>query len=212
MKKSKTKVTNGANVFKKYKKIFICLAVLIVAIGGFVALKLSMAAPFDGWQRLRVVNVATQQIGHREWDPQVLAYSENNNENWCADFVSWVYATAGYPLPGGSVAYKRSAWRIPRVYNRDPSAPNLRDIFIFTGTYKTKESGYVPAPGDVIIFARAGVSHTGIVENTTPASKSSPVVVNTIEGNTANQVARRSYSINDAKIDGYGTIIDLKRW
>ena len=46
-----------------------------------------MAAPFDGWQRLRVVNVATQQIGHREWDPQVLAYSENNNENWCGTLL-----------------------------------------------------------------------------------------------------------------------------
>lgn len=94
MKKSKTKA-NRTNLIKKYKKLFIGLAVLIVAIGGFVALKLSMAAPFDGWQRLRVVNVATQQIGHREWDAQILAYSENNNENWCADFVSWVYATAG---------------------------------------------------------------------------------------------------------------------
>ncbi len=212
MKKSKRKASSKSSIVRKNKKLFYCLAVLIVAIGGFVALKLSMAAPFDGWQRVRIVNVATQQIGHREWDSQVLAYSEGNREDWCADFVSWVYATAGYPLPGGSVAHKRSAWRIPLVYTRFSGTPNLRDIFVFAGTYKTKESRYVPGPGDVVIFARAGASHTGIVEKTTPASKSSPATIHTIEGNAGNQVARRSYSINDARIDGYGTIIDLKRW
>lgn len=53
-----------------------------------------------------------------------------------------------------------------------------------------------PQEGDQIFFS--GYSHTGIVESVQGGN------VITIEGNTSDQVARRSYSVSSASIDGYG--------
>lgn len=65
-------------------------------------------------------------------------------------------------------------------------------------TYHAKD----PKPGDQIFFSTAhsksNVSHTGLVEKV-DGSK-----VYTIEGNTSDQVARRSYYLSDNYIVGYG--------
>lgn len=53
-----------------------------------------------------------------------------------------------------------------------------------------------PKPGDQIFFD--DYSHTGIVE------KIVGNVITTIEGNTSDQVARRTYSVGSRSIDGYG--------
>ena len=57
-----------------------------------------------------------------------------------------------------------------------------------------------PEPGDQIFFTYASgeVSHTGIVESVNSGT------VTTIEGNTSDQVARRSYSRSSNNIYGYG--------
>ena len=57
-----------------------------------------------------------------------------------------------------------------------------------------------PQPGDQIFFSykQGEYSHTGLVECV------SPFTVTTIEGNTSDMVARRSYNKNDSKIIGYG--------
>lgn len=66
------------------------------------------------------------------------------------------------------------------------------------GRYHAKD----PKPGDQIFFSTAhsksNVSHTGLVEKV-DGSK-----VYTIEGNTSDQVARRSYYLSDNYIVGYG--------
>lgn len=58
-----------------------------------------------------------------------------------------------------------------------------------------------PCVGDQIFFSYNlnEYSHTGLVE-----SVSSTTII-TIEGNTSNMIARRSYNINDSHIIGYGT-------
>ena len=53
-----------------------------------------------------------------------------------------------------------------------------------------------PKPGDQIFFN--DYAHTGIVEKIVGG------VITTIEGNTSNMVARRTYSIGSGAIDGYG--------
>lgn len=53
-----------------------------------------------------------------------------------------------------------------------------------------------PQPGDQIFFD--DYAHTGIVEKIVGG------VITTIEGNTSNMVARRTYSVNSRSIDGYG--------
>ena len=57
-----------------------------------------------------------------------------------------------------------------------------------------------PQPGDQIFFTYAPgeISHTGIVEKVEGGT------VTTIEGNTSDMVARRSYAIGDSRIAGYG--------
>lgn len=57
-----------------------------------------------------------------------------------------------------------------------------------------------PEPGDQIFFTyQAGeVSHTGIVETVSGGT------VTTIEGNTSDMVARRSYAVGSSAIYGYG--------
>ena len=65
-----------------------------------------------------------------------------------------------------------------------------------------QEPGYVPAPGGIIFFdwEQDGVSdHVGIVEYVKDG------VVHTVEGNTSNSVARRSYPLGSGVIVGYGT-------
>ncbi|MEI6481534.1 MAG: CHAP domain-containing protein [Candidatus Saccharibacteria bacterium] len=206
MSKKRSKLLKKRNTWFNNKKI-IAIIVVIVALVGVLALRLSSAATYDGWQRIRILNTAVSQIGNKEWEPQVMKYSEQHNENWCADFVSWVYWQSGYQFivptsPG------RSNWRIPLVYKQVSGVPNLRDYLKIYGAYKTKESGYLPAPGDIVIFARQGRSHTGIIERAErPASKNENWIY-TIEGNTSTQnVDRRSYPLSDATIDGYGTIL-----
>ena len=68
--------------------------------------------------------------------------------------------------------------------------------------YKQKGQFFTSNPqvGDQIFFGTSidNCIHTGLVEKV-DASK-----VYTIEGNTSNQCARRSYALNSAKIVGYG--------
>ena len=70
------------------------------------------------------------------------------------------------------------------------------------GYYKNKGQFHTsgPKPGDQIFFgtSQSNSTHTGIVEKVT-AQK-----VFTIEGNTSDQVARRSYSLTNSRILGYG--------
>lgn len=66
-----------------------------------------------------------------------------------------------------------------------------------------KQAGHwvsYPQPGDQIFFSYAAgeYSHTGIVESVANG------MVNTIEGNTSDMVARRSYPLSSGSIVGYG--------
>jgi hypothetical protein len=50
-------------------------------------------------------------------------------------------------------------------------------------------SGYVPKPGDLIVFNE----HIGVVENVLPNGQ-----IQTIEGNSSDQVSRRTHGPGDA--------------
>ena len=61
--------------------------------------------------------------------------------------------------------------------------------------------GYTLAAGDIIFFDwgnNGTIDHVGIVESVSGGT------VNTIEGNSGDKVARRSYSIGSSNIYGYG--------
>jgi hypothetical protein len=72
----------------------------------------------------------------------------NTNEEWCADFVSYVYQEAGYPFTNG----ERNGW----------DEYNANNIQYMGFTIHPIGSGYVPQPGDVAYFDYPG-GHVEIV-------------------------------------------------
>ena len=116
---------------------------------------------------------------------------KKNGFAWCDMFVDWCMLTAfGYA----------DALRLLCQPERSAGAGCTYSLM-----YYEKQSRYHakdPKPGDQIFFSTAhsksNVSHTGLVEKV-DGSK-----VYTIEGNTSDQVAHRSYYLSDSYIVGYG--------
>ncbi len=80
-------------------------------------------------------------------------YTDGNAyEEWCADFVSYVYKESGQPFTNGERG--TNGWD---EYN----ANNIRYMGF---SYHAADSGYVPQPGDVAYFDYAG-GHVEIVES-----------------------------------------------
>ena len=105
---------------------------------------------------------------------------------WCAVFVTWCadqcdYLTSGI-LPRFSSCTAGIRWFQERELWQD--------------------AGYIPEPGDLIFFdwEEDGVyDHVGIVEFVEDGR------VHTIEGNSDDQLRRKSYGVNSEVIVGYGT-------
>jgi hypothetical protein len=82
-----------------------------------------------------------------------LKYSQGRKEEWCADFASWVYNQATYPLQDSP------SWNIAYV-------PNIQAVGEQGGKFHwhTKSSNYTPKPGDLAIH---GANHVNIYISTT---------------------------------------------
>lgn len=111
-----------------------------------------------------------------------------NGYAWCDCFVDWCFITAyGY----------ENALRLLC----QPEGSCGAGCTFSLGYYRNKGQFHQsnPQPGDQIFFGNSTEStHTGIVERVENGT------VYTIEGNTSDQVARRSYSLSDGSILGYG--------
>lgn len=83
------------------------------------------------------------QILEREYElnPSGTKYSEDIEEPWCADFVSWVYKEADVPLENPNSGY----WRIPGTYT-------LREYYEQTGRFRPSDSNYMPKFGDTMLY------------------------------------------------------------
>lgn len=144
-----------------------------------------------------LVAIAQSQLGHAE-EPlgcncgaSIQPYlGSSSSEQWCADFVSWVYMTAHRPFTGGA----DGGWRLAGV-------AGLREWFSTQPgqAFYLRGGGDLPQPGDVIIFA--GDEHTGLVET------ADALTINTIEGNRSDSVSRGSYDMNDGSIVGWGRMM-----
>lgn len=118
--------------------------------------------------------------------PNFYNYPKNGYE-WCDIFVDWCFIKAF-----GEADAKRLLCQ--------PDKSCGAGCSFSKGYYQSKgRISKTPAIGAQIFFkVNGGVNHTGIVTGYDNA------YVYTIEGNTDNMVARRTYSLNDAKIDSYG--------
>lgn len=178
----------------------------------FTRLGGSSAGGCGGLSNIDVVRVAQIEIGVSEDNPgtdcdcgAALKYQgDTGPEDWCADFVSWVYMTAGHPFDGGFDGNPTigRGWRLPGVNQ-------LRTWMIERGTYEEHVThSYADAlPGDVVIFGAGEGDHTGIVEVVEGADTPDTAddVLRTIEGNQADSVVRRQYRAGDAYVAGWGT-------
>lgn len=105
---------------------------------------------------------------------------------WCAVFAWWCLSQAGEGDSAGGAFSSCSLW-----------IARLREL----GQY-TARSAHTPKMGDLIFFRSAGVSrasdHVGLVLDVRGGR------VYTVEGNSSERVALRSYALTDTYIVGYG--------
>ena len=131
-----------------------------------------------------IVQVALTQEGN-EGDTYWSWYGFDSRVEWCACFVSWCAQQCGYLESG--------------VIPKFSLCSDGVDWFHARGQFQ--DASYVPAAGDIIFFDWGNdgtIDHVGIVESVTNG------VVNTIEGNSGDICARRSYSMGSDAIYGYG--------
>ncbi len=132
-----------------------------------------------------IVNVAASQIGNVGGQPYWSWYGFSGRVEWCACFVSWCADQCGYIDAG----------IIPK-FSYVPDG-----VAYFQSKGQWQDGSYTPKPGDIIFFTWGGdgsADHVGFVENVTDGT------VNTIEGNTTDSCARRSYPLGGYMILGYG--------
>jgi hypothetical protein len=146
-----------------------------------------------GLSDVDIVRIAQEQLGLGEdpdgcnCGPQIAKFlGSSPAEQWCADFVSWVYNEAGHPFSGGV----DGGWRLPGV-------SGMRSWLAANGIWHDRGAGDKPRPGDVVIFRDD--DHVGIVEFLDGTT------ARTIEGNTSNHVGRRIYA-------DYSTNPELLGW
>ena len=99
---------------------------------------------------------------------------------WCAYFASWVAAQNGTPLGESGQGFAR-----------------VDDVYAWaerTGRAVPAGPGVQPKPGDLIIWDE----HMGIVDSVAPDG-----TIKTIEGNSSDSVAQRSYGADGGGALGY---------
>ena len=144
-----------------------------------------------GDQATDLVEVARTQVGYHEGTNNYTKYNVwfgslngyGYNYAWCQTFVAWCANQAGIPTS-----------MIPRV----SGTVSGMDFFKKNGTWK--DAGITPEKGDIIYLHSKSSSgyHVGIVADVSGGQ------ISTIEGNSSDRVAERSYSVGNSSIVGYG--------
>lgn len=141
--------------------------------------------PLSGSNMDKIIQVAKaeQKKNVQEYDANTLKYTDRNREAWCADFVSWVYKTAGSPFTGGS----SGGWRHASVLE-------LQSWIKKNGTYFDVGSGS-PQPGDIAFYIGSQTPDGGSSQHVNLVIAVNGSTMTTIGGNQSNRV-----TIGDRKI------------
>ena len=147
-----------------------------------------------------VLNTARNQIGTHETGDNVTTYAAymdsipgfyngpKNGYPWCDVFVDYCFVKSFGVETGREMICQ--------------PMQSAGAGCLYSAQYYKQAGRWVtyPQPGDQIFFSYAAgeYSHTGIVESIANG------MVNTIEGNTSDMVARRSYPLASGSIVGYG--------
>lgn len=155
------------------------------------------------YDKQKVIDLALSERGYHEQGNNLTKYAADldaikgfyngpkNGYAWCDVFVDWCFVKS-YGVVGAKelLCQPDSSCGAGCSYSAD----------YFRQHGQFYPAGSTPQTGDQIFFSyRAGeVSHTGIVVEVTAYS------VATVEGNTSDMVAKRSYPLSDGRIYGYG--------
>ena len=117
--------------------------------------------------------------------------------NYGNGYLEWAKARGGYTLANAAefsdMMAQRMGWS---SYGDKQYVPH---VLQYKG--RSRDGSYTPVAGDIIFFDwgnNGTIDHVGIVESVSGGT------VNTIEGNSGDKVARRSYRIGSSNIYGYG--------
>jgi len=107
--------------------------------------------------RQNVVCIATNEL-NQHWQggsslsnlslDYFTTYTEGRHEEWCADFVSWVYNQAGYPVSGSSTNWDYAG--VSEIQTVGETGGNF--------SWHAVGSGYTPQPGDLAVLSAPGNS------------------------------------------------------
>lgn len=136
-----------------------------------------------------IVSVAESQLGNVGGQPYWSWYGFSSRVEWCATFVSWCANQCGYIENG----------IIPKFASCESEG-----VAWFKACGLWQNGGYTPKPGDIIFFDWAD-KHDGNADHVGIVKKVEGGKVYTIEGNSNDSCKERSYDINSAEIQGYGT-------
>ena len=153
------------------------------------------------YDKQKVIDLALSEVGYHEYGNNRTKYAEEidairgfyngakNGYAWCDVFVDWCFVKCF-----GVVGAKELLCQ--------PDYSAGAGCLFSANYFKNKGQFFKTGPqtADQIFFSyKAGeVSHTGIVVAV------SATTVTTVEGNSADAVQRKTYSINDSRIYGYG--------
>ncbi|MCD7830014.1 MAG: DUF2272 domain-containing protein [Clostridiales bacterium] len=169
--------------------------------------KALMALKLTGGKRSNIVSIALSQLGyHESSSTSKLSGSSSGSGNcteygryygmtrgaWCAMFVSWCAREAGVST---SVIPKYAAVRSYHSYYKKKGR--------FYSWSKVRKKSYVPKEGDLILYAnvKGGTAHhIGYVVSVTYTS--SKVKIVTVEGNSSDQVRRKTLTLKRSSSSG----------
>lgn len=140
-------------------------------------------------EQLKIVQQLKQEFAVQ---PDGTKYSDGVSEPWCADFVSWIMNSAGYPLNNPN----SGSWRIPGTYT-------LREYYESVGRFHPADSGYVPKVGDIMLYDNPSPfgQHTNIV------IKNNDGLITTIGGNEPGGIRIITHTTKDTiGFIGYGSL------
>ncbi len=168
-----------------------------------------------GDERYDVLAVAISQLGYREGNSnsdmgggnpsgnrnftefnRIIGSPVDNGEGngvsygfeWCAAFISWCQRQARVPTSSAVT---------------EISCVRMLDWFRARGLYRSRSSGYLPRPADIVFFRASSSSsratHVGLYIG------SDSTYIYTIEGNSTDRVSYQRYPKGSALILGYGT-------
>lgn len=147
-----------------------------------------------------ILSIALKEVGTKEVGINNVKYNtwyygkavSGNNYPWCMTFVAWVANQSGVLgtyIPKTARCNECKSWMSQKGWYKKSMA--------FEGTY-------IPQAGDMVFFnssrTQSNSTHVGLVVSV------SGNIVNTVEGNTGDMVAVRSYQLTSNFIIGYGAI------